>query len=52
MRIGYARVSTIDQDLNLQIRALDQSPCERIEIEDTSVAMLSSLRNAKELKSR
>ena len=30
MRIGYARVSTLDQNPELQIRALEQARCERI----------------------
>ena len=30
MRIGYARVSTLDQNPELQIRALEQDRCERI----------------------
>ena len=30
MRIGYARVSTVDQDPEFQIRALEQAHCERI----------------------
>ena len=38
MRIGYARVSTIDQDPKLQIRALEQSHCERIYTEQASGA--------------
>lgn len=30
MRIGYARISTDDQDLSLQMSALEQSHCEKI----------------------
>lgn len=30
MRIGYARISTDDQDLSLQMSALEQSLCEKI----------------------
>jgi DNA invertase Pin-like site-specific DNA recombinase len=36
MLIGYARVSTIDQSLDLQIRALTQVGCERIFTEKAS----------------
>ena len=38
MRIGYARVSTIDQDPALQIRALEQARCEQIYTEHASGA--------------
>ena len=38
MRIGYARVSTIDQDPKLQIHALDEARCERIYTEHASGA--------------
>ena len=41
MRIGYARVSTIDQDPKLQIRALDQARCERIFTDNASGASRS-----------
>jgi DNA invertase Pin-like site-specific DNA recombinase len=30
MKIGYARVSTLEQNLDLQIRALKKSGCKRI----------------------
>lgn len=30
MKIGYARVSTKDQNLNLQIEALEKAGCEKI----------------------
>ena len=36
MRIGYARVSTVDQNPELQIRALEQARCERIYTEHAS----------------
>jgi len=36
MRIGYARVSTVDQNPELQIRALEQAQCERIYTESAS----------------
>lgn len=38
MKIGYARVSTKDQSLHLQIDALEQSGCERIYSEQVSGA--------------
>ena len=36
MLIGYARVSTTDQDLNLQVQALEKANCERIFTEKVS----------------
>ncbi|PYB73273.1 recombinase family protein [Rhizobium wuzhouense] len=30
MRIGYARVSTLDQNVDMQLKALDASGCERV----------------------
>ena len=41
MRIGYARVSTIDQDPALQIRALDEARCEQIFTDHASGASRS-----------
>lgn len=38
MRIGYGRVSTLDQDLTLQQRALEGAGCERIFLEKKSGA--------------
>ena len=36
MRIGYARVSTVDQNLQLQIDALKDTGCERVYTEHAS----------------
>lgn len=30
MKYGYARVSTLQQDLNIQIKALNQEGCDKI----------------------
>ena len=37
MLLGYARVSTKDQDLTIQREALDKAGCERIREEKASV---------------
>lgn len=41
MQIGYARVSTQDQDLRLQYEALRQVPCEKIHEDKSSGAKVS-----------
>ena len=41
MRIGYARVSTGDQNLDLQVDSLEEADCERIYKEKTSGAAKS-----------
>lgn len=38
MKFGYARVSTKDQNLNLQIEALEKAGCEKIYQEKISGA--------------
>ena len=41
MQIGYARVSTQDQDLRLQYEALRQVPCDKIYEDKASGAQAS-----------
>lgn len=38
-RVGYARVSTADQDVALQVRALEQAGCSRVFVETASGAV-------------
>ena len=40
MKIGYARVSTVDQNLHLQEDALQQSGCEKIIVDKISGALV------------
>lgn len=51
MKIGYARVSTLDQQLNLQQDALQQAGCEKIIVDQVSgtVADRPGLTQVKEL---
>lgn len=51
MKIGYARVSTLEQNLNLQIDALKQAGCEKIITDELSgsVAERPGLNKLKEL---
>ncbi len=51
MKIGYARVSTHDQNLNLQKDALEKAGCEKIYVDEISgtVAKREGLEKAKEI---
>lgn len=51
MKIGYARVSTLEQNLDLQIDALKQASCEKIITDELSgsVAERPGLNKLKEI---
>jgi DNA invertase Pin-like site-specific DNA recombinase len=51
MKIGYARVSTLEQNLNLQLDALKQAGCKKIITDELSgsVAERSGLKKLKEI---
>lgn len=51
MKIGYARVSTAEQNLDLQIDALEKAGCEKIFVDEVSgtVAKREGLEKAKEI---
>ena len=48
MLVGYARVSTTDQDLTIQIKALEQYGCEKIYKEKRSGTSTSGREQLKE----
>jgi DNA invertase Pin-like site-specific DNA recombinase len=58
MRIGYARVSTAEQNLNLQLDALKKAKCKRIYEEHGSgkdsarLELLSCLKALREIRGR
>ena len=58
MRIGYARVSTAEQNLNLQLDALKKAKCKRIYEEHGSgkdsarLELLSCLKAMREIRGR
>jgi DNA invertase Pin-like site-specific DNA recombinase len=41
MFVGYARVSTLDQNPQMQIDALKQAGCERLYVEKVRMSVLS-----------